>query len=46
MTVGLVDENYRKAWYARFAYGAYYENGQFVGWRLDSERFVPFALAC
>jgi len=25
-----VDENYRKAWYARFAYGAYYENGQFV----------------
>jgi hypothetical protein len=30
MTVGLVDENYRKAWYARFAYGAYYENGQFV----------------
>jgi hypothetical protein len=30
MTVGLVDENYRKAWHVRFAYGAYYENGQFV----------------
>ena len=26
----LLDENYRKAWHARFAYGMYYQDGRFV----------------
>lgn len=30
MSVGLLDENYRKAWHVRFAYGTYYQEGQFA----------------
>jgi hypothetical protein len=30
MTIAPLDENYRKAWHARFAYGMYYQDGQFV----------------
>ena len=30
VSVGLLPENYRRAWRVRFAYGMYYEGGQFV----------------
>ncbi|MGV1768014.1 hypothetical protein [Rhizobium rhizogenes] len=30
MTIGLLNENYQKAWHVRFAYGAYYADGKFV----------------
>jgi hypothetical protein len=30
MSIGLLPENYRKAWHVRFAYGMYYQDGQFA----------------
>jgi len=30
MTVGLLAEKYQKAWHVRFAYGMYYQDGQFA----------------
>ena len=30
MSIGLLSENQRKAWHVRFAYGTYYQDGQFV----------------
>jgi hypothetical protein len=30
MSIGLLDENYRKAWHVRFAYGTYNQEGQFA----------------
>jgi hypothetical protein len=30
MTIAPLDENYRKAWRVRFAYGMYYADGQFA----------------
>jgi hypothetical protein len=30
MTVGVLPENYQKAWHVRFAYGMYYADGQFA----------------
>ena len=30
MTIAPLAENYRKAWHVQFAYGMYYQDGQFV----------------
>jgi hypothetical protein len=30
LTIGLLPENYRQAWHVNFAYGMYYQDGQFV----------------
>jgi hypothetical protein len=30
MSIGLLPENFRKAWHVRFAYGMYYQDGQFA----------------
>ena len=30
MTIGILSEEYQKAWHVRFAYGSYYQDGQFV----------------
>lgn len=30
LTVGVLSDDYQKAWYVRFAYGSYYQDGQFI----------------
>ncbi len=30
LTIGLLPESYRQAWHVSFAYGTYYQDGQFV----------------